>query len=75
MKNNPLPPQNLKGKEARDLECMLGPSHWLHEISLPKRVHHHFWRGLIPLAKNTHLFCFKLISWECLTNPSCVFLQ
>jgi len=32
---------------------MLGPSHWLHEISLPKGVHHHFWPGLIPLAKNT----------------------
>jgi hypothetical protein len=32
---------------------MLGPSHWLHEISLPKRVPHHFWPGLIPLAKNT----------------------
>jgi hypothetical protein len=22
---------------------MLGPSHWLHEISLPKRIGHHFW--------------------------------
>jgi len=28
----------LKGKKTRHLECMLGPSHWLHEISLPKRV-------------------------------------
>jgi hypothetical protein len=50
----PLPrPPNLKGKKARHLECMLGPSHWLHEISLPKRVRHLFWPGLIPLAKNT----------------------
>jgi hypothetical protein len=32
---------------------MLGPSHWLHEISLPKKVRHHFWPQLIPLAKNT----------------------
>jgi hypothetical protein len=40
-------------KKARHLECMLGPSHWPHEISLPKRVPHHFWPGLIPLAKNT----------------------
>jgi len=32
---------------------LLGPSHWLHEISLLKRVCHYFWRGLIPLAKNT----------------------
>jgi hypothetical protein len=48
------PTQNLKGRKAlRHLECMLGPSNWLHEISLPKRVHHHFWPGLIPLAKNT----------------------
>jgi len=40
-------------KKTRHLECMLGPSHWWHEISLPKRVLHHFWHGLIPLAKNT----------------------
>jgi hypothetical protein len=32
---------------------MLGPSHWLQQISLPKRVHNHFWHGLIPLTKNT----------------------
>jgi len=41
MKKNPsLPPfpPNLKGKKARNLECLLGPSHWLHELSLPKRV-------------------------------------
>jgi hypothetical protein len=25
-----------KRKKARHLECMLGPSHWLHDISLPK---------------------------------------
>jgi hypothetical protein len=24
------------------------PSHWLHEISISKTVHHHFWPGLIP---------------------------
>jgi len=58
MKKNPhplLPPpkKNLKGKKARHLEGMLEPSHWLHEISLPKRVCHHFRPGLIPLAKNT----------------------
>jgi len=32
---------------------MLGPSRWLHEISLPKRLGHHFGSGLTPLAKNT----------------------
>jgi len=40
-------PPNLKGKKSRHLECMLGPSHWLHEISIPKRVQHHFWPRLI----------------------------
>jgi hypothetical protein len=33
------------------LECMLGPSHWLHEIYLPKRVCQDFWPGLLPLCK------------------------
>jgi hypothetical protein len=23
------------------------PSHWLHEISISKTVHHHFWPGVI----------------------------
>jgi len=49
----PPPLPNLKSKKARHLECMLGPSYWLHEISLPKRVHHHFWPGLLPFAKST----------------------
>jgi hypothetical protein len=35
-KKNPPPTQTLKGKNARHLECMLVPSHCLHEISLPK---------------------------------------
>ncbi len=51
----PTPPQNIKEKETRHLECMVGPSHWLHEISLSKRFHHHFWHGLMPFAKNTPL--------------------
>jgi hypothetical protein len=55
---SPQPPTHtqknyLKGKKARHLECMLGHSIWMHAISLPKRVHHPFWPGLIPLAKNT----------------------
>jgi hypothetical protein len=52
----PLAPPNLKGNKTRQVECMLGRSHWLHEISLPKRICCHFWPGLIPLAKehNTH---------------------
>jgi len=47
--NKVLP--NLIRKKSKAPEGMLGPSHWLHEISLPKRVPHHFWPGLIPLAK------------------------
>jgi len=49
----PSPPSKLKRKKPRHLECMLGPSNWLHAISLPKTVYHHFWPGLIPLAMNT----------------------
>jgi hypothetical protein len=48
---HPLPSKHKRKK--RHLECMLGPSRWLHEISLPKRLGHHFWPGLTPLAKNT----------------------
>jgi len=42
------PPPHFKGKNERTLEGMPGPSHWLHEISLPKKVHHHFWPELYP---------------------------
>ncbi len=54
-KKNPSPPPKLKRekKKARHVECMHGPSHWLHEISLPKRVCHHFWPELIPLQRRT----------------------
>jgi hypothetical protein len=50
-----FPSQNLKWKKVRQLECMFQPSNWLHEISLPKIIGHHFWPRLIPLAKNTLL--------------------
>jgi len=54
--SSPPAPQNIKGKKTRHLECMLEPSHWLHEISLFKRLHHHFWHGLTPLQRTPHLF-------------------
>jgi hypothetical protein len=54
MKKNPSLPK-LKKTKTRHLECMLRPSHWLHEISPPKRIWHHFWLQLIALAKNTLL--------------------
>ncbi len=42
-KKNPSPKKsNWKEKKVRHLDCMLGPSHWLHEISLLKRVCHQF---------------------------------
>jgi hypothetical protein len=47
MKKKSFWPPNLKGKKASQLKCMLGLSHWLHEICLPKRVRHHFWPGPI----------------------------
>jgi hypothetical protein len=49
----PLPPaakpppanKNIKGKKARHLECMLGPSHWLHEFLFPKEFIANFGLG------------------------------
>jgi hypothetical protein len=40
MEKKSFPPKNLKGEKARHLKCMLGPYHWLHEISHPKKVCH-----------------------------------
>ncbi len=40
--------QNLKGKKIKALQGHAEPSHWLHEISISKTVHHHFRPGLIP---------------------------
>jgi hypothetical protein len=51
LKNLPLyiaRPPNLKGKNARHIQYVLGHSHWLHEISPPKKVYHHFWPNLYP---------------------------
>jgi hypothetical protein len=48
MKKNP-PTRQLE--KARHLGCMLGPSHWLYEISLSKTVGHHFWPGLMSWAE------------------------
>jgi len=73
MKNphHPLtPPQNIKGKKARHLECMLGPSRWLHEISLLKRPGHHFGPGLTPLAKNTlPIQCWGIFDFKNINCP------
>jgi hypothetical protein len=39
---SPTLPTNLKGKKQGTVSACLGPSQWLHEISLPKRVSDHF---------------------------------
>jgi hypothetical protein len=51
-KKPPSPPPNLKGKLASQFECMLGPLHRLHEISLPEKVSQHFWPGLVQELPN-----------------------
>jgi hypothetical protein len=50
----PLHSQTLKGKKPRHFECMIEPTHWLHKISLPKRVHHHFCLGY-TISKTPYL--------------------
>ncbi len=55
-KTNPLPPPPPPPfkKKRKDL------SHWLHEISLSKNVHHQFfaWATVMPILKNWgYLFC------------------
>jgi hypothetical protein len=63
MKKNSFPFQLKRAKKTRHLECMLGLSHWLHEISSHKRVGHHFWHGLIPLAKNTPVIEIDIVNF------------
>jgi hypothetical protein len=48
----PPPPQTY-GNKSSHLESMIGAFPLAASISLPKRVCHHFWPGLISLAKNT----------------------
>jgi len=66
----PPTPTKLKRKKARHHECMLGPSHWLHEISLPKRVHHQFWPGLPNIKQNKSNFFFFFLQWANLIGLS-----
>jgi len=35
---SPPPPKHKMGQKYGNLECMVGPSRWLDEISFPKRV-------------------------------------
>jgi hypothetical protein len=51
--STPAPP-TLKGKKPSHFECMLEPAHWLHKISLPKRIRHYFCLGY-TISKIPHL--------------------
>jgi len=51
-KNPQLP---LKRGKKKHLECMLGPSGWLHETSYSKRICHNFWLGQCPLLRTEYL--------------------
>jgi len=48
-----FPRPSHKRKKSKAPRVQAKPSRWLHEISLPKRLGHHFWPRLTPLAKNT----------------------
>ncbi len=62
-KPSPLPRQKLKREKSKAPWVYAWAknyaSHWLHKISLPKRVHHHFWPGLYPVQRTSYL----LINW------------
>jgi hypothetical protein len=57
-----LPLPNLKGKKARHLECMLGPSHWLHEFLFPKELVTIFGLGY-PLQRTPYLLVYCHNFW------------
>jgi len=42
---NPLPPK-LKKKKCKAHSVCPWPSHWLHEISPPKKIYQRFWPDL-----------------------------
>ncbi len=48
----PLLPQETQKKKLSPHET----SHWLHEISLSKTIHHYFLPELIPLLKNWYTY-------------------
>jgi hypothetical protein len=50
----PLPHTSTRKKIG--LFVSVEPSHWLHEISLSKIVHHHLSPGLIPISKSWGTF-------------------
>jgi len=63
------PPKKLKRKQIKALWVHVEPSHWLHEISISKTVHHHFSPGLITPIINwgyvfIYLFIYLVIQWH-----------
>jgi hypothetical protein len=59
---NPAPPPNLKGKKARHIDCMLGPSHWLQEILFPKEFISIF---ALALQRRPYLLCQNWLFLPC----------
>jgi hypothetical protein len=58
-KKPPSPKPKTQKKKIKALGVHAEPSHWLHEISISKTVHHHFWPGLIPpIINRGYLFYF-----------------
>jgi hypothetical protein len=59
------PPSNpkLQRKQIKALWVHAEPSHWLHEISIPKTVGHHIWAGLIPLIIYWGYLIIYLLVW------------
>ncbi len=53
-------PQMCTRVKARHLEYMLGPSHWLREICLPKRVCHNFLAWANTYCKEHHTYLLNI---------------
>jgi hypothetical protein len=55
---NPYSPCKTLKKKIKALSMHVKPSHWLHEISISKIVHHHFW----PMHHYCHVQVGKLFN-------------
>jgi hypothetical protein len=69
MKRNPppAPPPLLpkfKRKKSKAPWVHAWAFHWLNEISIPKRVRHHFWPGLLT-KKHTHTIAKNSLPTHC----------
>ncbi len=58
----PHPNPKLKRKRVKALWVHAEPSHWLHEISISRTVHHHFWPWIACIINWGYLLVVKI--WE-----------